>query len=326
MGIFGRKKGGGAKKAKVLFATDLHGSQLTFSKLIQVLELWSPDVLVLGGDVAGKGLVPVLVEGDRARMDWMGETIDVPVTEFEPWEEKVGQLGFYSTRGDSAHIERLREDHEFQGQVFEDLMVERWGDWLERLETRCAGLELPGFVIAGNDDPWALDPLTFEEREWVQGADGRVLDLLDDWSLLSIGLANQTPWDCPRDVSEEELASKLESLAAEVPEGRPVIANIHVPPMGSSLDSAPELDTSVDPPRPITGSTVSVGSTAVAEFIEKHQPMVSLHEHIHESPGAVTIGETRSYNPGSEFSEGILRAVLVTIEPDRVVGHQFVSG
>ncbi len=83
---------------KILFATDLHGSQLTFSKLIRVLDLWSPDALVLGGDVAGKGLVPILVEGDRARMDWMGETIDVSLNDLDPWEERVGQVGLYPTR------------------------------------------------------------------------------------------------------------------------------------------------------------------------------------------------------------------------------------
>jgi len=206
-------------------------------------------------------------------------------------------------------------------------MVRRWDDWLGRLEARCTDLGVPGFVIAGTDDPWVLDQCTFEEREWVKGADGRVLDLLDEWSLLSLGLANRTPWDCPRDVTEGELAAKLEGLAAMVPEGRPVIANIHVPPMRSSLDSAFEAtEVEAHPPSASCCRRVSIGSTAVAGYIERHQPLISLHGHIHESPGAVTIGATRSYKPGSEFSEGILRGVLVTVEPDRVVGHQFVSG
>lgn len=329
MGLFSRKKtskAGKADRKKILFATDLHGSEYTFAKLIKVLDLWAPDVLVLGGDVAGKGLLPVLVEGDQARMRWMGEEHRVSVTEIGELEERANQLGFYPHRTDAAGLERLGEDEPYKDQVFEDLMLERWAEWLERLETRCAELELPAYVIAGNDDPWSLDELNEQEREWVTGADGRVLPLLDHWTLLSIGLANETPWQCPRDVPEAKLTEELDKLAESVDDFGSVIANIHVPPHGTSLDIAPELDVSVDPPRPITGSTVPVGSIAALEFIKRYQPMLSLHGHIHESPGQVNIGRTYAINPGSEFAEGILRAVLVTVEPERVVGHQFVSG
>ncbi len=326
MGLFGKSRSDKANRKKILFATDLHGSEYTFAKLIKVLDLWNPDALVLGGDVAGKGLLPVLVEGDRARMKWMGEEHDVPLAEIEQYEERANQLGFYPFRVDHPDLERLRGDEDYKEQVFEGLMLERWGEWLERLEARCAELEIPAYVIAGNDDPWSLDELNEQERQWVTGADGKVLPFLDHWSLLSIGLANETPWGCPRDVPEAELAGELEELAAKVDDFGSVIANIHVPPYGSSLDIAPELDTSVDPPRPVAGSTVPVGSTAAREFLERNQPMLSLHGHIHESPGKATIGRTYALNPGSEFAEGILRAVLVTIEPGRVVGHQFVSG
>ena len=326
MGLFGKKDSDKANRKKILFATDLHGSEYTFAKLIKVLDLWSPDALVLGGDVAGKGLLPVLVEGDRARMRWMGEEHDVPLGEIEEYEARANQLGFYPYRVDAEGLERLRTDEEFKDEVFERLMLERWAEWLDRLEARCAELQIPAFVIAGNDDPWSLDELNEQERDWVTGADGKVVPFLDHWQLLSIGLANETPWQCPRDVPEERLAGELDQLAAQVDDFDNVIANIHVPPYGSSLDIAPELDTSVVPPRPITGSTVPVGSVASREFLEKYQPFLSLHGHIHESPGKASIGKTYALNPGSEFAEGILRAVLVTIEPGRVVGHQFVSG
>lgn len=326
MGLFGKKGGSKADRKRILFATDLHGSEYTFAKLLKVLDLWSPDVLILGGDVAGKGLLPVLVTEERARIRWMGEEHDVPIEEIEQYEARANQLGFYPYRVDADGLERLRTDEEFKERVFEDQMMDRWGEWLERLEERCGELELPAFVIAGNDDPWALDELNAIERRWVKGADGKVLPLLDHWTLLSIGLANETPWQCPRDVSEERLADELNALADQVEDFDRVVANIHVPPLGTSLDIAPELDTSCDPPKPITGSTVPVGSRAVVDFLNERQPLLSLHGHIHESPGKVDIGRTYAINPGSEFAEGILRAVLVTVEPERVVGHQFVSG
>lgn len=326
MGLFGKKSSDKANRRKLLFATDLHGSEYTFAKLIKVLDIWQPDALILGGDVAGKGLLPVLIEGDRARMRWMGEEHDVAVAEIEQYEARANQLGFYPYRVGAEDLERLRRDEDYKDEVFEGLMLERWAEWLDRLEARCAELEIPAYVIAGNDDPWSLDELNEQEREWVKGADGKVLPLLDHWTLLSIGLANETPWQCPRDVPDERLAAELEALADQVEDFGSVIANIHVPPYGSTLDIAPELDTSFDPPKPITGSTVPVGSVASREFLEKHQPLLSLHGHIHESPGKTNIGQTYALNPGSEFAEGILRAVLVTVEPGRVVGHQFVSG
>jgi Icc-related predicted phosphoesterase len=328
MALFSRKKSGsGRRRLKILFVTDMHGSELTFRKFLNSLEIWGPDVLVCGGDVAGKGLLPVLDSGNgTVRVRWMGDEQELKRDQLDDIYAKAGQLGFYPYMAEAAELERLTADPVEYEQIFERLMRERWSNWLERLEERCAKLELPAFAIAGNDDPWSLDMITFEEREWVQGADGKVLDLVGDWRLLSCGLANQTPWSCPRDLPEEDLAARLEEIADGVGDFTNVVANIHVPPYNSALDIAPELDASVTPPRAIAGSTVPVGSTAVAEFLTRHQPLLSLHGHIHESPGAVTIGRTHAINPGSEYAEGILRGVLVTIEPDRVVGHQFVTG
>lgn len=326
MGLFKKRSGEKRRRIKVLFATDLHGSEHTFGKLLGALNAWRPDAIVVGGDVAGKGLMPIHVDGDRARVRWMGDEHDVALSELPEYERLGSQLGFYPYRGSAEELQALHDDDAHAEQVFDRLMYERWERWIERLEARCAELEVPAYLIAGNDDPWNLDELTFAERRWAHGADGRVLPLSDDWTLISCGLANQTPWECPRDVPEETLKQELEKLAEQAGDFTSVIANIHVPPHGSSLDIAPELDTSVSPPRAIAGSTASVGSRAVAAFLAERQPLLSLHGHIHESPGAVEIGRTKAINPGSEYAEGVLRAVLVTLEPERVVGHQFVTG
>lgn len=248
MALFSRKKDSGKRRIKVLFVTDLHGSELTFRKFLNSLEIWSPDVLVCGGDVAGKGLLPVLDNGDgRVRVRWMGEELDLRRDELDGVYAKAGQLGFYPHVADEAELRRLESDPQEYEALFEQLMRERWENWLDRLEERCAKLELPAFVIAGNDDPWSLDEVSSEERVWVRGADGRVLDLAGDWKLLSCGLANQTPWQCPRDVPEHELLEALEALAEQAGDFANVVANIHVPPYNSALDIAPELDASVSP-------------------------------------------------------------------------------
>ena len=70
-----------------------------------------------------------------------------------------------------------------------------------------------------------------------------------------------------------------------------------------------------------------VGSSAVYEALERYQPILSLHGHIHESRGEAKIGKTLALNPGSEYSEGILRGAIVTLSSKKgVKGYQFVSG
>ena len=71
---------------------------------------------------------------------------------------------------------------------------------------------------------------------------------------------------------------------------------------------------------------IPVGSRAVRATIERHQPLLGLHGHIHESRGATRLGRTLCLNPGSAYSEGVIDGVVVDLDGDRVVRHQFVQG
>lgn len=68
-------------------------------------------------------------------------------------------------------------------------------------------------------------------------------------------------------------------------------------------------------------------STAVRDALAKYQPMLSLHGHIHESRGEARIGRTLAINPGSEYSEGVLRGAIITLSRKKGVrGYQLVAG
>jgi len=71
---------------------------------------------------------------------------------------------------------------------------------------------------------------------------------------------------------------------------------------------------------------ISAGSTAVRKAIEKHQPLIGLHGHIHESRGLIKIGKTLCLNPGSEYNSGILRGAVCELEGDKVKSHVLTSG
>ncbi len=148
--------------------------------------------------------------------------------------------------------------------------------------------------------------------------------------MASVGFSNPTPWKTPREIPDEKLGGIIEEMCSKVTDFGHCIFNFHVPPLNSTLNSCPKLDWNTDPPTPIVqgGQIVfaGAGSQAVRDAIEKHQPMLGLHGHIHESQGMIKIGRTTCINPGSEYGEGILRGCLVTFADGTIEGFQMTSG
>jgi Icc-related predicted phosphoesterase len=101
-----------------------------------------------------------------------------------------------------------------------------------------------------------------------------------------------------------------------------------VPPFNTAIDQAPALDSSRKPVVKGGGMLMQpAGSTAVRAVIERHQPMLSLHGHIHESRGAVKIGRTLCINPGSAYADGILQGALIELDARKgIKSYQLPSG
>ena len=103
--------------------------------------------------------------------------------------------------------------------------------------------------------------------------------------------------------------------------------NFHVPPYDTGLDEAPVLDEElVVQPAGRPGEARAVGSDAVRAAIERWQPFVSLHGHVHESAGFRRIGRTLAVNPGSDYGTGALNGALLTLSGDKLKAHQLVRG
>jgi uncharacterized protein len=101
-----------------------------------------------------------------------------------------------------------------------------------------------------------------------------------------------------------------------------------VPPKDTPIDQAVLVDRELRPV--IKGgmpAIAGVGSSAVRTSLERYQPMLGLHGHIHESRGEARIGRTLSINPGSEYSEGVLRGAILTLSEQKgLKGYQLVAG
>jgi uncharacterized protein len=332
MPLFGKKDRG--KSTKLFFVTDVHGSETTFRKFVNAGKFYGVDVLVLGGDVAGKMVVPILdLGGGHYRATIQSITHELEGGEaVADFEKRAGKLGTYTTVMTVDDYDGLVADPGEVDKLYHHLAKERMTRWIEFAEERLAGTGIRCYVTGGNDDaPDILEPLVQHDGVNVVDCEGKRIVIDDDEHLmLSTGLSNPTPWDTPREVPDEELAAHIEEIVAGVNDFSHVIFNFHAPPKDSSLDTAAELDWSTNPPKVITSGGTPVmygaGSAAVRAAIEKYQPMLSLHGHIHESRGNVNLGRTVSVNPGSEYGEGLLRGALVTMQGDKVNNVQLTSG
>jgi Icc-related predicted phosphoesterase len=145
--------------------------------------------------------------------------------------------------------------------------------------------------------------------------------------LASWGWSNPTPWNSYREMSEEQLTAQFEELFAQAPDPHRVVFNTHVPPFDSGLDEAPMLDADLTVKQQAGQVKLGpVGSTAVRAAIERHQPIASLHGHVHESAGFRRIGNTIAVNPGSDYGTGQLNGALLTLSGGKLKSHQLVRG
>jgi uncharacterized protein len=316
-----------AERIRLYFATDVHGSEQCFRKFLNAGAAYTPDVMVLGGDVAGKAVQAIVRRPDgRYRFTFRGHEHDLEDgEELARVERLIADNGYYPWRSEPGELDRRIADGTVDALLLE-LMHERLEGWMRLADERLRPRGLPAFWMLGNDDPPELLPL-LEAAPWGTQAEDRVCDLGGGHALVSIGYANPTPWNSHRELSEEELGARIDALFAQVEEPRRAVLNAHVPPFGSGLDEAPVLDAGLRV-QTAAGQVKmgAVGSTAVRAAIERHRPMASLHGHVHESAGFRRIGKTLAVNPGSDYGTGALNGAILVLDGDRVKAHQLVRG
>ena len=313
---------------RILYASDFHGSEAAFRKFLAAALQYEADVLITGGDITGKAMIPIVHQGGGRYLGYLFGRKEEPSTqeELERLIQTVKNVGFYPIVLEPDEAEALESDEAKMGKRFAQEMIDRVRDWLEMAEEKVLvskGIEL--YFLPGNDDIYEIDG-TIDEFEHVHNPDGRRYWIDEHHELVGNANANMTPWKCNRDLEEEDLAQRLEEVVSLVEYPERAIFDFHVPPYDSGLDVCPELDENLQ--IVARGGQIlmkAVGSTAVREIIEQVQPLLSLHGHIHEAAGHTRIGRTLAINAGSEYAEGIMKAAIINLERDRVKGHMLIS-
>ncbi len=299
---------------RLFFATDIHGSDICWRKFLNAGKFYNVDVLVLGGDMTGKALVPITQRADGTFKATLLQQEFILNSEAEvlDMERRVGSRGYYPFRVTPEKLAEFEADPAKIDVFFRQQMLAVLERWMALADERLAANSPRCYVCPGNDDSAETDDVIRRSR-CVELAEGKVIDLGDGFSMVSTGWSNVTPWKTFREASEPELAARIEAMVPAGADMRRMVFNFHCPPYGSNLDEAPEVDQDLNI-KAAGRALIPVGSTAVRDAILKHQPLLSLHGHIHEAKGVARLGKTLCINAGSLYEQGVLQGVVIELD------------
>jgi Icc-related predicted phosphoesterase len=297
---------------RIFFATDIHGSEVCWRKFLNAGPFHKADVLVMGGDMTGKAMVPIVKRDGGWRLSLQDqEHILSTEDELKAMEKRILDRGYYPIRLSAEEVAAWEADPAMVDSRFRAEMTEAVQRWMNMADERLKGTSIRCVVSPANDDIFELDPI-IDAAARAELGEGNTI-ALDGFTMVSTGWANTTPWNTFRELPDDQLRLKIDGLVADVPDRHRTIFNFHAPPYGSNLDSAPQLNPDMTY---VSGgrALIPVGSHAVRDAIVAYEPVLSLHGHIHEGRGAVKIGRTLAVNPGSTYEDGVLQAAIVDLD------------
>jgi Icc-related predicted phosphoesterase len=310
----------------IFFATDIHGSDICWSKFLNAGKFYGADRMVLGGDMTGKAVVPFIHQGGQNyRVTLLEQVFDIKnEDELADLKKRVRSRGYYPYLTTPDEISELEKDPKRVSEIFLQEVLKVVQQWMDLADKKLEGSDLKVYCSPGNDDMEEVDDIIRASKR-VLLVEGMVMQLDDHHEIISSGWSNRTPWNTHREEDEDQLKVRYEAMTSKLKNPGNAIFNIHVPPYKSNLDEAPELDEDLRPV--LAGNSMKpVGSTALRESIEKVQPLLSLHGHIHEGRGASRIGKTLCINPGSMYEQGTLLGAIIKLGKNKVEDYVLTTG
>jgi len=284
-----------AKDLKMVFVTDIHGSTTVFRKVLNAAKILNTDYLVLGGDLAGKGVLPLYRQGDKY--------YDINGTSFEKSEvEQIKKNGYYIySVDDKKELENLTPID--VDKIYAKFIEEQFVSWFEVIKNKIPNT--PIIWNFGNDDPLFVEEIFKKHNVEVKD----IFELDNSSSPLLVvncSYTNETPYKSFRIVPDYLLFNKAEEKIKEaLTHSSNLIFNFHAPPYNTKIDKTI-----------VNGKWEHVGSRSVRDLIEKYQPLLGLHGHVHESSDKDKIENTIILNPGSLYQEEILKYSIIVIKRD----------
>lgn len=242
--------------ADCLFVSDLHGEPERYRKLFRLIVAESPPAVFLGGD-----LLPSAIRQagsiDSGHRDFVA---DVLISGFRKIREELGSYypAVFLILGND-------DGRKYEAAILDGATQKLW-KYAHNHRAEFGSYRVYGYSY--------IPPSPFQLKDWERYDVSRFVDP-----------GCTSPEDGYRTVPVSEQESRfatikedLEKLAAR-DNLHDSIWLFHTPPYKTKLDRA-ALDGKMVDHAPLD---VHVGSVAVRRFIEEHQPLLTLHGHVHES-------------------------------------------
>jgi Icc-related predicted phosphoesterase len=316
-------------QTRIFFTSDVHGSEVCFMKFLNAAKFYRAEILILGGDITGKMIIPIVEQSDSTFLaEYLGNPYVLKTAEDrQNLEKQIRNNGFYPYLTNPREMEQLQGNQTLLDQLFSRVMTDCVRRWMSIAEERLKGTNVNCYISPGNDDRFDIDN-ALRGSPIVVCPEDQVISLDNHHEMITSAWTNPTPWHSPRETTEENLAKRLDAMISRVERMNQCIFNLHCPPYNTPIDLAPELDETLKP-KVMGGGGVSMihaGSVAVREAIQEHQPLLGMHGHIHESHGFAKIGRTLCINPGSEYGEGLLRGALINLDEKGIKNYILTQG
>jgi len=310
----------------LFFATDVHGSEICWKKFINAGKFYDAQVLILGGDMTGKAIVPIIAQGGGKHKVTLldQETILETKEDVDKMVLTIQNRGYYPYITDPDEVQSISSTPERSDELFLKEALATVARWMEYADGKLEGTGMRCYVCPGNDDMFEIDALIQQSKN-VELAEGTIIHLDEHHEMLNSGWTTPTPWKTPREESEDQLRQRIQVMIDSLKNVKNSVFNLHNPPYGSGLDEAPELTADLRPAY-AGRSLVPVGSHAVLELIDKYQPLLALHGHVHEGKGTRKYKRTLCVNPGSMYEQGMLHGAVIELKPDKVGNYVLTTG
>lgn len=234
-----------------IFVSDLHGKIKCYESLFKIILKEKPDAVFLGGDLLPNQFV---LNSD------MDKFIDNKVfSNIKRIKKDAGKnIKFFVILGndDPRAYEHFFESADKKGLI----------DYVHNKTVEYEKLYVSGYAY--------VPPTPFQLKDWERYDVSRYADV----GAISPEKGKRTV-DVPIDeIKYTTIAEDLEHLSKNSPVDKTIFL-FHSPPYNSFLDKADLHGKMVD----LAPLDVHVGSIAIQRFIDKKQPFLTLHGHVHES-------------------------------------------
>ena len=236
---------------KGIFVSDIHGNIPRFQRLFQIIRNEAPDAVFLGGD-----LLPLQSANHNTIEEFIETIIFSEIRNIQNEVDK--KIRFFIIMGN--------DDPRMYEQLFINADKSEFLDYIHQKTISYKKMFITGYSY--------VPPTPFQLKDWERYDVSQYVDV----GAVSLEQGKRTV-DVPLDeLKYSTIAEDLEKLSKQSPSGKTIYL-FHSPPYQSYLDRADLQGKKVDH----APMDVHVGSIAVQRFIKTHQPLLTLHGHIHES-------------------------------------------